>query len=84
MTALQRWYPGDRAVEFLVVVAAGVVVLATVAWIVARWLPQRPAARHLVLISALMGCLMMPLLAAASSARRVHTHRDPGLVASAG
>ena len=68
MSILQSGYPGDRAVEFLLIVGSGVALLLTMAWIVASRLPQRPAARHLVLSSAIGGSLSVPLLAAAFSA----------------
>jgi len=68
MSVLHDWYPGDRFVEFVLIVALGVTFLSTSAWVVASWLSRRAAARHLVLISALFGCLAMPVLAAAFSA----------------
>jgi beta-lactamase regulating signal transducer with metallopeptidase domain/thiol-disulfide isomerase/thioredoxin len=67
MSILQAWYPGDRALEFGLIIALGVMLLSGAAWIAARRLPTRPAARHLVLISALFGCLAMPVVAAAFS-----------------
>jgi beta-lactamase regulating signal transducer with metallopeptidase domain len=68
MSMLQHWYPGDPAVEILLIVALGVLLLSTAAWVAAFLLPRKPAARHLVLVSALFGCLAMPVLAVAFSA----------------
>jgi beta-lactamase regulating signal transducer with metallopeptidase domain/protocatechuate 3,4-dioxygenase beta subunit/thiol-disulfide isomerase/thioredoxin len=65
---LQDRYPGDRSVELLLIVALGVALLSAVAWVIAKGLPKRPAGRHLVLISALCGCLAMPALALAFGA----------------
>ena len=67
MSTLQDWYAGDMALEFVLVVALGVALLSTVAWAVSRYLARHPAARHLVLLSALLGCLAMPALAALSA-----------------
>ena len=71
MSILQVLYPGDRALEFFLIVTLGVVFLSTAAWVVAWRLPKKPAARHLVLVSALFGCLAMPLMATAFSASGV-------------
>ena len=68
MSILHDLYPGDRALEFFLIVALGVMLLSTAAWAVAWRLAKKPAARHLVLISALFGCLAMPVMAAAFSA----------------
>ena len=68
MFILHDWYPGDRVVEFFLIVSIGVVCLSTVAWGVARRLRRVPAARHLVLLSALFGCLAMPIMAMVFSA----------------
>ena len=65
MSVLQAWYPGDRVLELCLIVALGVMLLSTAAWVVARRLPKKPATRHLVLISALFGCLAMPVMAMA-------------------
>ena len=67
MSMLQDWYPGAQTLEFFAIVALGVTLLSTAAWAVARCLARNPAARHLVLLSALFGCLGMPALAAAFS-----------------
>jgi beta-lactamase regulating signal transducer with metallopeptidase domain/thiol-disulfide isomerase/thioredoxin/protocatechuate 3,4-dioxygenase beta subunit len=64
VAVLDRWYPGDRALDFLLIVALGVALLSTAAWVVAAGLRRKPAARHLVLLSALLCCLAMPALAA--------------------
>jgi beta-lactamase regulating signal transducer with metallopeptidase domain/thiol-disulfide isomerase/thioredoxin len=71
MSVLQDLYPGDRALEFFLIVALGVVFLSTAAWVVARRLPKKPATRHLVLVSALFGCLALPVMATAFSASRL-------------
>ena len=68
MSVLQALYPGDRVLELCLIVALGVMLLSTAAWVVARRLPKRPATRHLVLISALFGCLAMPFMAMAFNA----------------
>jgi hypothetical protein len=67
MSVLQDLYPGDRALEFFLIVALGVIFLSTAAWAVACRLPKKPASRHLVLIAALFGCLAMPVMATAFS-----------------
>ncbi|WP_165223809.1 M56 family metallopeptidase [Aquisphaera insulae] len=66
MTIVERIYPGDTAVAWLGIVSAGVALLAAMAVLAARlrWLARRPAPRHAVLYSALVGGLVMPLLAA--------------------
>ena len=63
MTSLHDLYPGDRALDFGLIVALGVTLLSGAAWIVASRLPRQPAARHLILVSALFCCLGMPVLA---------------------
>jgi len=68
MSILHDWYPGDRVLEFVLIVTVGVALLSGVAWIVSWRLARQPASRHLVLISALFGCLAMPVLAVALSA----------------
>ena len=62
---LHDWYVGDRALEFALVVAVGVALLSSVAWLISRRLTRQPASRHLVLVWALLGCLVVPVLAAA-------------------
>ncbi len=68
MWTLIDWYPGDQALDFFLIVALGVTLLSSAAWIVAWRLPRRPATRHLVLVSALFCCLGMPLLASVFTA----------------
>ncbi len=63
MSTLMNEYPGDRALNCFLIVALGVAVLSSAAWVVSWRLPRRPATRHLVLVSALFCCLGMPLLA---------------------
>ena len=47
------WHPGDRALDFALIVALGVTLLSGAAWVVSSRLPRKPATRHLVLLSAL-------------------------------
>ncbi len=68
MLTFPDWYPGDPVLEYVSIVALGVTLLSTIAWAVAWPLPNQPVIRHLVLVSALFGCLGMPVLAAASAA----------------
>jgi beta-lactamase regulating signal transducer with metallopeptidase domain/thiol-disulfide isomerase/thioredoxin/uncharacterized GH25 family protein len=68
MSTLIDWYPGDRVLDFFLIVALGVTLLSTVAWVVAWRLPTRPAIRHLVLVSALICCLSMSILASVCTA----------------
>ncbi len=63
MTTLIDWYPGDRALDFVLIVVFGVALLSGGAWLVSWRLPRRPATRHLVLVSAMVCCLAMPGLA---------------------
>jgi beta-lactamase regulating signal transducer with metallopeptidase domain/thiol-disulfide isomerase/thioredoxin len=65
MSILQDWYPGNLALEFFAIIALGAALLSTTAWVLSGCLARNPAARHLVLLSALLGCLAMPVLAAA-------------------
>src|SRR5262249_32775086 len=65
MATLQQWYPGDRAIECLLIVALGVTLISIAAWLAARSLSRRPAGRHLVLITSLLGCLALPVLVTA-------------------
>ncbi len=64
MSVLHDWYPGDPTLEFFAIIAIGVALLSTLAWATALCQPRNPAARHLVLLWALFGCLAMPALAA--------------------
>ncbi len=68
MSILRDWYLGERVLEFVLIVTVGVALLSGVAWVVSWRLARQPASRHLVLVSALIGCLAMPVLAAALSA----------------
>ena len=68
MPTLMNWYPGDRACDFFLILALGVTLLSGSAWVVAWRLPRRPATRHLVLCSALICCLAMPVLASVVTA----------------
>jgi beta-lactamase regulating signal transducer with metallopeptidase domain len=63
MSALIQWYPGYRALDFVLVVALGVSLLSSAGWVVARRLVAKPATRHLVLFAALLSCLAFPALA---------------------
>jgi beta-lactamase regulating signal transducer with metallopeptidase domain len=65
MAALDRFYPGDQVVGGLVLVAAAVVVVSTVAVLAVRAFRSRAALRHSLLLSALLCCLLSPLSAAA-------------------
>lgn len=62
MTALIRWSPGDRAIEFALVLMMVVWLTSSLARCIARRLPNQAALRHLVLISALVCCLASPVL----------------------
>jgi hypothetical protein len=56
-------YPGDRAIDFLLVVSLCVAFLSSTAWIVSQRLARKAALRHLVLLAALGCCLASPGLA---------------------
>jgi beta-lactamase regulating signal transducer with metallopeptidase domain/thiol-disulfide isomerase/thioredoxin/protocatechuate 3,4-dioxygenase beta subunit len=58
-----NWDPGDRALDFFLIVSTGVAFLSGAAWLAAWGLSRRPATRHLILVSALFCCLGMPALA---------------------
>ena len=62
MIPLIRFYPGNRGVEFLLVVALGVALASSAAWFLSRRLAGKAALRHLVLFSALVCCLALPVL----------------------
>jgi hypothetical protein len=63
MSALIRFYPGDRGLEILLVVTLGVTLASGAAWLIARWLARNAALRHVVLFSALNCCLASPAAA---------------------
>jgi beta-lactamase regulating signal transducer with metallopeptidase domain len=65
MSTLESWYPGDVFVTCLVLVAAAVVLVSTVAALAARAFKSRAALRHSLLLSALVCCLLSPCFAAA-------------------
>ncbi len=68
MTTLYDLYPGDRALDFVLIVVLGVTLLSGAAWFFSSRLPRQPAARHLILVSALLCSLGMPVLALIFSA----------------
>ncbi|MEX2120426.1 MAG: M56 family metallopeptidase [Pirellulales bacterium] len=63
MSTLVRFYPGDRGLDFLLVVTLGVALASSAAWFISRRLAGKAALRHLVLFSALIGCLASPAVA---------------------
>ncbi|MEJ7638010.1 MAG: hypothetical protein WKF75_08530 [Singulisphaera sp.] len=65
MGTLIDWSVADRVFDFSLMIALGVTLLSGVAWAASRGLPRKPATRHLILSSALICCLGMPVLAAA-------------------
>jgi len=58
----------DRILDVALIVALGVTLLSGAAWVVSWRLKRKPATRHLVLLSALISCLAMPVLAAVFTA----------------
>jgi beta-lactamase regulating signal transducer with metallopeptidase domain len=62
MSALADLYPGHRVLDFCVIVAAVVALISSTAWGVSWLLKRRPAARHCVLLSALVASLASPFL----------------------
>ncbi|HEX4070018.1 MAG TPA: M56 family metallopeptidase [Planctomycetaceae bacterium] len=64
LARVQSWYPGDRSVAWLVLVATAVTVVSAAALVAARWLRQQAALRHSVLFAALICTLATPGLAA--------------------
>ena len=62
ISALADWYPGHRVLDFCLIVAAVVALVSSTAWGVSWLLSRRPAARHCVLLSALMASLASPFL----------------------
>src|SRR5271169_24415 len=65
MSTLESWYPGDATLAWLIVVAAAVTIVSTVAILAALTLKSRPALRHSLLLSALICCLLSPFFAVA-------------------
>src|SRR5947207_10854967 len=63
MSPLIRCSPGDRTLDFLLVVTLVVALASSAAWLIAWRLADQPALRHLVLFSALIGCLASPAVA---------------------
>lgn len=63
MSSLIRCYPGDRGLDFLLVVTLGVALASSAAWLISRRLAGKAALRHLVLFSALICCLASPAVA---------------------
>jgi beta-lactamase regulating signal transducer with metallopeptidase domain/thiol-disulfide isomerase/thioredoxin/protocatechuate 3,4-dioxygenase beta subunit len=68
MSLLMGWHLFDRILDFALIVVLGVTLLSGAAWAVSWLLPRKPATRHLVLLSALICCLAMPVLAAVCTA----------------
>ncbi len=64
MFPLERLYPGDQILACLLVVVLAVTLLSTVALVLSQGLKARAALRHCVLLSALIGDLATPILAA--------------------
>ncbi len=64
MSLLIDWHVADRVFDFSLIVALGVTLLSGAAWTVSWLLRRKPAIRHLVLLSALICCLAIPVLAA--------------------
>lgn len=62
MSNLSDLYPGDRIVEFMIVVSIVATVLSGVALVVSGWLQNNPAGRHCVLLAALACIGASPLL----------------------
>jgi len=83
MSLLIDWHLFDRILDFALIVALGVTLLSGVAWAVSWLLPRKPATRHLVLLSALICCLAMPVLAAVFTASGLTLISIPLLPASA-
>jgi beta-lactamase regulating signal transducer with metallopeptidase domain len=63
MSTLIRFYPGDRGVEFFLVVVLGVALASSAAWLISRRLVGNAALKHLVLMSSLVGILALPIMA---------------------
>jgi hypothetical protein len=63
MSTLIHWYPGDGALDILLVVTLAVALASSAAWLVSRRLAGQAELRHLVLFCALICCLASPALA---------------------
>jgi beta-lactamase regulating signal transducer with metallopeptidase domain len=63
MPTLIRCHPGDQGLDFLLAVTLGVALASSAAWLISRRLAGQAALRHLVLLSALIGCLASPAAA---------------------
>jgi beta-lactamase regulating signal transducer with metallopeptidase domain len=68
MSTLIRCYPGDRGLDFVLVVTLVVALASSAAWFLARRLAGQAALRHLVLYAALVSCLASPVVACLCSA----------------
>src|SRR4051794_29108482 len=60
MSSLIRFYPGDRGVDLMLVVAAVVAFASSAAWLISWRFTGNAALRRLVLFSALICCLASP------------------------
>jgi beta-lactamase regulating signal transducer with metallopeptidase domain len=67
MPILMSWYPGDRAIELFVVIAATVTIVSSAGWVASWKLAAKPAGRHAVALSALISSLALPALACMSA-----------------
>ena len=83
MSLLIDWHVADRIFDFSLIVALGVTLLSGAAWTVSWLLRRKPAIRHLVLLSALICCLGIPVLAAVCIASGLTLISIPLLPASA-
>jgi beta-lactamase regulating signal transducer with metallopeptidase domain len=73
MSPITAIYPGDGVVVGVVVVLGAVFLLTSAALIVALLLGRRPTARHTVLASTLICCLVAPLVVAAMRSMGIST-----------
>src|SRR5262249_8198182 len=63
MSALIRCYPGDRALELLLVVILAVTLMSSAAWLLAQRLAGQAALRHAVVLAAVISSLAFPVVA---------------------
>jgi beta-lactamase regulating signal transducer with metallopeptidase domain len=63
MSALIDCYPGDRGLDFLLVVTLVVTITSSAAWVIGRGLGGNAALRHLVSCGAILCCLASPAVA---------------------